>query len=210
MQRAINGFGKLLVGRHAQKHIRCFDADFIIAKAMLFQQANMIERAVDHGFGTRFAILLQQMLFQRSGIDANTHRTAIIARRAHHFANTLRVANITRINPQARSTGLRRFDGPAVMKMDIGNDWHLNLLDDFCKRRGRGFIGARYAHNIGTSFFQLAYLVERCRHIRRRCIGHGLHGKRRVAAHRHLADHNLSAFASFNMSPRPEHVWPFA
>ena len=61
----------------------------------------VIERALDHRLGARLAILLQQVLLQRAGIDADAHRAAMVLGGLHDVRTRCADADIAGIDAQA-------------------------------------------------------------------------------------------------------------
>ena len=59
-------------------------------KSLSSKNLCVIERALDHRFGARLAVSLQQFLFQRTGIDADAHGAAVILRGLHDVLHALR------------------------------------------------------------------------------------------------------------------------
>ena len=61
MQRRIGGLGELPVSGYRQRHVRGFNANFIILKAFFLQHGGMFEGAFDHGRRAGFAVFFQQV-----------------------------------------------------------------------------------------------------------------------------------------------------
>ena len=162
----------------------------------------MAERTFDHGLGAGLAVLLQKLPLQRSGVDADAHGAAVILGRLNDVAHARRIADVARIDPQARRARLGGLDAAFVVKMDIGDERDLRLSRDSPEGGGRLFVWTGDANDVGTGLFQLADLVDRRSRVRGRCVGHRLDGDRRVAAHRDIADHDLAAFAALDVAPR--------
>ena len=80
--------------------------------------------AFDHRVGAGLAIFFQQILFQRSGIDADAHGAAVILGGINDFAHALIGADIAGIDAQACGARFRRFDAAFIMEMDVGDDRH--------------------------------------------------------------------------------------
>ena len=71
----------------------------------------------------------------------------------------------------------------------------LDARGDRLHRLGGVFVGAGHAHDIGARFFERADLLDRGAGVAGDGVGHALHGDRRVAADRNLADHDLARLA---------------
>ncbi len=109
-------------------------------KVVVLQNLDMLQPAFDHRVGTRFAVFLQQVLFQRSGIHANTDRAIVVARSLDDLANSGFIADIARIDPQASRAAFGGFDGAFVVKMDIRNDRHRALSYNLFQGTRAGFV----------------------------------------------------------------------
>ena len=73
-------------------------------------------------------------------------------------------------------------------------------LGDGLHRLGGVFVGAGNAHDIGAGFLDAADLVDGGAGVAGDGVGHGLHRDRRVAADRHLADHDLARLAPVDVA----------
>src|SRR3546814_12133694 len=91
----------------------------------------MVERAFHHRLGTGFAVFLQEVLFPRTGIDADTHGAAMILGRLPDFTHAVGAADIRRLDAQAGGARLGGVDGALVVKLAVGYDRHRNMADDF-------------------------------------------------------------------------------
>jgi hypothetical protein len=93
------------------------------------------------------------------------------------------------------------------MKMDIGDDRHIDLPDDVLECQRRFLIRAGDADNVGAGGFQRLDLGDCRRDIAGQGVGHRLHRDRRVAAHRHLADMDLAAYPAVDVAVGPDAHW---
>ena len=91
---------ELLVGGDGEEHVARFHRDLIVAKAVVLEDPDMVERAFDQRLGTRLAIFFEQVLLQAAGIDADADRAAVGAGRGDHFAHAFLRADIAGIDPR--------------------------------------------------------------------------------------------------------------
>ena len=124
----------------------------------------------------------------------------MVVRRAHDFAHPLIRADIARIDAQTGRAALRRLDGAFVVKVDVGNDRHVDRADDVLQRPGRRLIRAGNPDDVGAGLFQRQHLGHGGGHVRGIGVGHRLDGDRRIAADRHVADEDLTAFAPLDVA----------
>ena len=191
---------KRLISRHSQEGVRRLHRNLVFAKIQIVENPGVIERALDHRFGAWLAVFLEQVGLQRTGIDADAHRAAMILGRLHHFAHALGAADIAGIDAQAGRAVHRRLDGALVVKMDIGHDRNIRRGGNRLHRLGGVFVGAGNAHDIGARFLDAADLVDGGAGIAGDGVGHGLDRDRRVAAHGNLAHHDLARLAPVNVA----------
>ena len=90
MERVVAGFGKTLIRRDGEEDVGGFHADLEFVEIVVLQDARVVERAFDHRLGTRFAVALEQVAFERAGVDADAHRDAVILRGLHDLAHARR------------------------------------------------------------------------------------------------------------------------
>jgi hypothetical protein len=77
--------GELLIGGDREEHVGRLDRHLIVAKAVVLEDPDMVERAFDQRLGARLAIFLEQVLLQAPGIDPDPDRAAIGAGRRDDF-----------------------------------------------------------------------------------------------------------------------------
>ena len=77
VQRAIDLVGELLIGGDGEEHVGGFHRDLVFAKAMVLEDADMVERAFDQRLGARLAIFLEQVLLEAAGVDPDADRAAV-------------------------------------------------------------------------------------------------------------------------------------
>ena len=123
-------------------------------------------------------------------------------RRLDHLAHALGRADVAGIDAQAGGAALGRLDRALVVEMDVGDDRHLRpgarspsapAVDSWSGQETRTMSAPARSQRLdlrrpspSTSCGQR--------------VGHGLHGDRRVAADRHLADMDLPALAPLDVA----------
>ena len=178
MQRVVADLGQLLVRSDREEHVGRLHADLEVMEVVLLQNVGMIQRALDQRLGVRFAVFFQQMLFQRAGIHANTHRAAMIARGLDDLLHALTAADIAGIDAQARRAAVGSLDRAFVMEMDVRDDRHIDLVHNVLERQCAFLIGARHADDIDTSQLGSPDLRHRAGHVGGQRVGHRLHADR--------------------------------
>ena len=207
MQRAVDRFGKLLIGGGGEEYVARLHRNFELMKVAVLQQLDMVERAFDQRLGTRLPIFLEQILLEAAGIDADADRAAIGLGRVDHFVDAVGRSDVARIDAQARRAGVRGFQRAFVVEMDVRDDRYLGGADDLLERGGAGDIGAGDADDVDARILAAADLVDRRLHVVGRGVGHGLDGDGRIAADGDVADHDLAALAAHDIAPGTHGHW---
>uniref|UniRef100_A0A0N4ZLI6 LigA n=1 Tax=Parastrongyloides trichosuri TaxID=131310 RepID=A0A0N4ZLI6_PARTI len=201
VQRAVDGLGQLLVGCDGHEGVGRLHADLELVEVVVLQDAGVIEGAFDHRVGAGLAVLLQQLLFQRAGVDADAHGAAVVAGGLDDLLDPVDRADVAGVDAQAGGARLGRLDAAVVVEMDVGHERHAGLARDGAEGRRRLDVRAGDADDVGPGLFQLADLVQRRRRIGGRGVGHRLDADRGVAADRNGADHDLAALAALDVAP---------
>ncbi len=153
--------GQLVIGRHRHERVAGLHRDLELVEVVVLQDAGVVQRALDHRVGARLAVLFQQFALQRAGVDADPHRTAVVAGRLDDVAHAVGAADIARIDPQAGRAGLGRLDAALVVEVNVGHERDLGLAGDGLEG-GRGVgVRARDPHDVGAGFFQLTDPLQR-------------------------------------------------
>jgi len=99
------------------------------------------------------AVFTLQLFFQRTGINTNTNRNAVIPGRLDYGPDTIFAANVTRIDAQTINPQLGYTQGDLVVIVDVRHQRHINQLADLAKSLGGIHRRHRHTHNIGTDIF---------------------------------------------------------
>ena len=141
---------------------------------IVLQQPDVIQTGLHHRVGARFAVFVQQMLFQRPRVHPDADRTAVVFRGLHNVAHPFGIADIAGIDAQTSGPRLRRLDRAFIVEMDVGDDGYGRFFDDFAQRLGAGLIGGGHPHDIGARNCTALNLFDRRRNIGGQGVGHGL------------------------------------
>jgi hypothetical protein len=204
MKRIVAGLGKLLIGGHREKHVGCLARDLELEEVVVLEDLGMVKRAFDHRLGAWFSVALEEIAFERDGINADPHRAAVILCRLDHLADARRGADVAGIDTQARRTTLRRFDRALVMEVDVGDDRHRHLSDDLLQSQCGLLVGAGNSNDVRTGSLERPDLRDRRRYVTRFGVGHRLHRDWCIAADRYLADMDLAALTAVDVAIGPD------
>ena len=96
MERVVAGLGELLIGGDREKHVGGLARDLELEEIVVLEDLGVVERALDHRLGARLAVALQQVAFERAGIDADPHRAAVVLGRLDDLAHPRRPSRYCR------------------------------------------------------------------------------------------------------------------
>ena len=151
-------------------------------------------------FGLREVAALGNILLKRTGIDADTNRTARCTRGVDYRVNLRPIADIAGIDAQFGSTSLHGTNGELMVKVDVRDNRHRRLGADGTEALKRGLGGHAHAHDIAARLRQRTHLRERRLGVGGIGAGHGLNHDRRAATDLHVAHvHRARQFARQRM-----------
>ena len=187
---------------YTHHNIRRFDADNQIVITHLLNQGNLIQRTLNESFRCHAAIFLYQWLFQRTAVDADTNRHAILFCLVNHRLDPLSGTDISRIDTDFVRAALDRRDRETIVKMNIRHQWNMYLA--FNLRQGSSRLHCRHCHtdNIAARVLQRQNLLDGRLHILCFRITHRL-DQNRIAA----ADLTFSNLHHFRLVP-VSHIVP--
>jgi hypothetical protein len=201
VDRRVGLFGQLHVGGGGHEDIGRLATDLELVKIVVLQHLDMVQPAFDHGIGTGLAVFVQQVLFQRSRVHADAHGTAVIAGGRDDLLHPPLITDVAGIDAQTGGTRLGGLDAAPVVEMDVGDERHRAFAHDLFQRPRTGLVGHADPHDIRARLGGGLDLGDGAGDVRRLGIGHGLDRDRGVAAHGHVADHDLAAFAAMDVAP---------
>src|SRR5262252_175557 len=118
MKRIVDLLSQQAIGSDGAVNVRRLERDNDVGEIQIFKDPNMSDRRFDHRFGSRGAVLCQQILLERSAVDADANRHALRLSRAYYFDNSLVASDVSRIEPQLVDARFQRQQRQLVVKMD--------------------------------------------------------------------------------------------
>src|SRR3546814_12826692 len=118
------------MGRYGEEDVRRLHRHLIFVEILVLKQLDMFERAFDQRLWTWLAIFFEQVLFEAARVDADADRAAIGLRRAHDLRHARLGPDVARIDPEAGSAGVGRFQRALVVEMDVGDERHGRRADE--------------------------------------------------------------------------------
>ena len=122
MKWAVYGVRKHLIGRNGKKDVAGFHRHLVFTEAMVLEDTDMVESALDKRLRARLAIFLQEVLLEASCIHADADRAAVRTGRRDDFPDPFFGADITGVDAQACGACISRLERTFVVEMDVGDD----------------------------------------------------------------------------------------
>src|SRR5690606_17724675 len=180
------------------EHVAGHHADLEVREAQAIQVLGLAQSRLHQRLWRRLAVLLLQVLLQRTGVDPDADRDALVAGGLDHRLHAVLAADIAGVDAQAVDTQLGHAQGDLVVEVDVGDQRHAHLLLDPAEGL-RGLHGRyRDAHDVGAGVFQATDLADGGLDVTGLGVGHALHGDRRIAADRYRADPDLAGGATLD------------
>jgi len=194
VQGIIRAGGDQAVRLDHHRHVGGLERELDLLKAQIFKQGDAAQGAFIQGPG-RNAVFGQQILLQRTGVDADPDGGLMFFGRPDNLGNPL-FRHIARIDPDAVRAVFDGVDGQLRVEMNIGNQRNGYPFFDVRKRPDRVGVGNRHPGDFATRAFQRINLGHRRGDVARVRIGHGLDGNRFVSPDPDGPDPDDSALSS--------------
>ena len=93
-----------------------------IPESEFIADGHMAHRAFEERFGGRIAVLREDILFERAGIDADADRNAAVLRGREHLMDAVLAPDVAGVDAHLGDAGLDGLEREHVIEMDIGDD----------------------------------------------------------------------------------------
>jgi hypothetical protein len=197
MERHVRLIGEQTVRVDHLGHVLVLDRDLDVAEAVLLEEADLVQSALDESLGGRPSVLLDQLLVERSRVHADTDRDLLLARRICNLFDVLGVAHVARIQAQTVDAGVDSHQCQPNGEMDVGDDRHATLLHDRRQGFGIALVGHRDADDVGALCGKRMDLDERGIYIIGLGRRHRLDRYRRIAADGYRPDVYAASLPTF-------------
>ena len=192
MERIIGDGTQLTVCFHHTGNIGVLDGDDDIVEVELFQQADMIQRALDHRFRNRCAVLCQNVLFETAAVDADADGDILLLAGLNDSFHTVVVADVARVDADLIDTDIGASQSCLIVKVDIRHDGDIHRVFDGLDALCVGCAGAGHTEDLTACRLAAFCLRNVALDILDRNIQHGLHGDGIVAADGNIANFYFS------------------
>src|SRR5690242_850424 len=201
VQRVLAALGEQAVGVDHHDRVVVLDRDLDVAEAVLLEQGALPERGLDQGFRGGLAVLGEQALVQRAGVDPDADRYAGVACGLGDVGDlVVERLDVAGVDADRAAAGVDRGEHVLRLEVDVGDDRDLRLARDggqrFCVVLG----GHGDPDDLAARRGELGDLLERGVDVGGQRRGHRLDGHGGVAADGDgvlaLADDELTGLAA--------------
>ena len=197
MQRVVRLLADELVRADAHQNVGGLDGDDEIIIAHVLDEVDLIERRLHDALGGDVTTVLRdQVLLEGAGVYADTDRDVPLLRAVHDGPDFLVRADVPRVDTDLIRAVFHRFDGHAVVEMDVGHERNRDLLLDLTNRQ-RGLVGRHSAaDDLAAGLLEAVDLRDGRRDVLRLRVAHGLDCDRVLPADLYITDGNHTGLLS--------------
>ena len=156
------------------------------------EDAHVLHGRLDEGLRRDAAVLLENLLVEGAGVDADADRDAGLLGRLDDSLDLLLAADVARVEAQGVDALMDGLERELVVKVDVRDERHRDLAQDVAEVLRGLHVGHGETHDVATRCLQGADLGDGRFGVRRLRIRHRLHGDGRPAADGDLADVDLA------------------
>ena len=162
VQRPVAALGEHLVGPHHDDRVVVLDRDLEVVEVVLLEQRRLPHRRLDQRLGRGLAVLLQQPLVERAGVDADPDRDAGVLGGLGDLADlVVELADVAGVDAHGGAAGVDRGEDVLGLEVDVGDHRDLRLLRDRRQRVGVVLARARDPHDVAAGRRELGDLLQR-------------------------------------------------
>src|SRR2546423_12336545 len=107
MKRIVDLLCQQTISSDGAMDVGSFQRDNDVSEIQIFENTNMTHCRLNHRFGSRSAVLLQQIFLERTAVHADTDRHLLRLRCTHNLMNALLCTDVAWIEPQFVDTGFQ-------------------------------------------------------------------------------------------------------
>src|SRR5438132_2672873 len=159
----VNLLGEQTVSSNRALNVRGLQGNNDVGKVEIFENLNVAHGRFDHRFGRGGPVLLQQILLQRTTVDADANRNFLRLRRAHDFDDPFVLADVAGIQTQLIDAGLERQQRQLVMKVNVCDQRNFrHSFSNFLERDCSVVVRDGESHDLATRgdhLFNLLYCL---------------------------------------------------
>ena len=130
VERVLNLFRQHPVGADHGRHVARLDGDLEVVEVEALEQAHLLERRLDERLRLILLRELLEVLRQRAGVRADSHRDPLRLGRADDLGDLVRASDIAGVDANGRDSLLDRLQREARVEVDVCDDRHRREADD--------------------------------------------------------------------------------
>ena len=193
----VAGLREQPVGLDHDHRVVVLDRNLDVAKVVLLEQRALPQGGLDEGLGGRLAVLGEQSLVERTGVDPDPDRRAGRRCRLCDLGDlVVERLDVARIDPDRRAAGIDRGEDVLGLEVNISDHRDLRLAGDRGERVGVVLTRDGDPHDLAPGRGELSDLLQGRVDVGRQGGGHRLHRHRGVSADLDSADVQLPADAA--------------
>ncbi len=183
VQRIIRPLSEQPISLNHEEDIRVLHRDHDVFEAVLRAYLDVSHRAFEERLRLRKAVLIHDILLERTRVDADPDRNSRFLRGKQHLLLPLLLPDVTRVDANLGDARFNGTQGVLIVEVNVRNDRHRRSLNDVadCLDVLRTWDGD--AHDVGAGIGQAANFSECSLDVVRLRDGHRLDGDRGAAAH---------------------------
>ena len=201
MERVIRHGAELAVGLHHAGDVGVLDGDHDVVEIELFQQADVVQRALHHRFGHGRTIFSKDVLFQTSAVDADADGDVLLLAGVHHGLHPVVVADVARIDADLVHAHVGAGESRLVVEVDVCHDGDIDGVLDGLDALGIRRAGAGHPQDLTARRLAALGLCHIALDVLHRDVQHGLHGDGILAANGHISDLDFTLQLPHGTSP---------
>jgi hypothetical protein len=122
MQRPVAALGEHLVSLHHDDGVVVLDRDLEVVEVVLLKERRLPDGRLDQRLGRRLAVLLEETLVERAGVDADAQRDAGIGGRLRDRTHlVVELADVAGVHPHGGTAGVDRGEHVLGLEVDVGD-----------------------------------------------------------------------------------------
>ena len=196
VERPVAALGEHLVRLHHHDRVVVLDRDLEVVEVVLLEQRRLPDGRLDERLGRRLAVLLEDALVERAGVDADADRDAgVLGRLGDRADLVVELADVAGIDAYGSAARVDRGEDVLRLEVDVGDDRDVGVLGDLGERVGVVLARARHSYDVAACSGELGDLLQRRVDVGGQRRRHRLHRHRGVAADVDRADLDLAGLA---------------
>ena len=178
VQRPVAALGEHLVGLHHHHRVVVLDRDLEVVEVVLLEQRRLPDGGLDQRLGGGLAVLLEQPLVERAGVDADPDRgAAVLGGPGDLLDLVVELADVAGVDADGGAAGVDRGEDVLGLEVDVGDHRDLGLRGDRGQRVGVVLARAGDPHDVAAGRGQLGDLLQRGVDVGGQRGGHRLHAR---------------------------------